>query len=120
MRIGLAFRKSQREGQCRSQTRVEAGLLSDRRETACARPIWCATSAILATAERFAFNKLMALYPHIRPRRAANAFAKAMGFDNFFCRGPYPMFYSGLMVKGGLNPYAARFLRRTAEGLPAA
>ena len=75
-----------------------------------------ATSAILATAERFAFNKLMALYPHIRPRRAANAFTKAMGFDNFFCRGPYPMFYSGLMVKGGLNPYAARFLRRTAEG----
>jgi len=68
------------------------------------------------SAERFVFNKLMALYPHIPDRNAANAYARAVGFDDFFCDGPYPMFYSGLMAKGIINPYCEKFLRRTPEG----
>jgi hypothetical protein len=66
--------------------------------------------------ERFVFNKLMALYPHIPGQGIADAYAHAVGFDDFFCDGPYPMFYSGLMVKGSINPYCEKFLRRTPEG----
>ncbi len=66
--------------------------------------------------ERYVFNKLMALYPHIPGRRAADAYARAVGFDDFFCDGPYPMFYSGLMAKGAINPHCEKFLRRTPEG----
>lgn len=72
--------------------------------------------AFAGLVERFAFNKLMAFYPLIRPRAAANAFARAVGFDDFFCEGPYPMFYSGLMAKGGINRYAARYLQKSPEG----
>lgn len=73
-------------------------------------------AGVSAAVERFVFNKLMALYPRIPSRKAANAFALRVGFDNFFCDGPYPMFYSGLMAKGGINRYAAAFLRKTPEG----
>lgn len=69
-----------------------------------------------AKLERFTFNKLMALYPHVRPQSLANSLSRRVGFDNFLCDGPYPMFYSGLMVKGGINPYAARYLEKTADG----
>lgn len=72
--------------------------------------------AASARVERFVFNKLMALYPFIRPQSLANSLSHLARFDDVFCDGPYPMFYSGLMVKGGENPYAASFLERTADG----
>lgn len=67
--------------------------------------------------ERAVFHKLMALYPLIPSRPLANRYARAVGFDDFFCDGPYPMFYSGIMAKGEINPYLAKFLRRRAPFL---
>lgn len=66
--------------------------------------------------ECFVFHKLMALYPWIPSRNLANAYARRVGFDDFFCDGPYPMFFSGVMAKGKVNTYCANFLRRSPEG----
>lgn len=71
---------------------------------------------LVSAAERWIYHKLMAVYPLIPHPGAANRYARAVGFDNFFCDGPYPMFYSGIMVKGGLNPYFLKFLGKTTEG----
>lgn len=60
--------------------------------------------------ERFAYHKLMAVYPLIPNRDLANRFARAVGFDDFLCDGPYPMFYSGVMAKGTVNAYFRRFV----------
>ncbi len=64
----------------------------------------------------FVYHKLMALYPLIPRKEWANAYAKFVGFDNFLYRGPYPMFYSGLMAKGTLNAYFVKFAERSAQG----
>ncbi len=62
--------------------------------------------------ERFFFHKMMALYPHL-PRRLGALYWRALGFDDFFYHGPYPMFFSGVMAKGGLNPPYVRFMQKT-------
>lgn len=67
--------------------------------------------------ERTVFHKLMALYPLIPSRSLANRYARAAGFDDFFCDGPYPMFYSGVMAKGRINPYLEKFLGRRDPSL---
>jgi hypothetical protein len=66
--------------------------------------------------ERFLYHKAMAIYPLIPHRALANAYARRVGFDDFFCDGPYPMFFSGIMAKGRMNPYCVKFLRRSAGG----
>lgn len=66
---------------------------------------------LAAALEQFVFRKLMALYPLIPHRGMANGFARLAGFDNVYCDGPYPMFFSGIMAKGHLNPFLVRFLR---------
>lgn len=66
--------------------------------------------------ERFLFHKAMAVYPLIPNRTLAGAYARGLGFDDFFCDGPYPMFFSGIMSKGGVNRYCVKFLRRSPEG----
>lgn len=75
------------------------------------------TAEILAPVERFVFHKLMALYPWIKNPRAARAFLRCVPFDDVFCNGPYPMFYSGIMAKGGMNRFFVRHLRRNHPDL---
>jgi hypothetical protein len=66
--------------------------------------------------ERWIFNRLMALCPRIPHRGLANAYFRAMGFDDVFCEGPYPMIFSGLLQKGLTNPYLIKRLSRGREG----
>lgn len=69
------------------------------------------------SAERFVFNKLMALCPRgDHPMR--KKFWDAAGFDNFFYDGPYPMFFSGLMAKGEINRWLVQWLVRHPESNP--
>ena len=68
------------------------------------------------SAEIFIFGKLRALVPLIPNSDLAVRYLKAIGIDNFYCDGPYPMFYSGLMAKGRLNSFLQKYLRRTASG----
>lgn len=72
---------------------------------------------IISAAERFIFHKLMALYPLIPSRRAGAAFLRQVPFDDVFCNGPYPMFYSGIMAKGQLNRFFVNFLHRKDPAL---
>ncbi len=66
--------------------------------------------------ENFIFNKLRALVPLIRSFRLAGRYAMAVGFDNVYCDGPYPMYFSGIMAKGRMNPFLEKHLRRSAGG----
>jgi hypothetical protein len=61
--------------------------------------------------ERFVFHKLMALHPLLPGKRIGQAFWRVVGFDDFFYRGPYPMFFSGVMAKGKLNPYFVNYIQ---------
>ncbi|MBE2205395.1 MAG: hypothetical protein IAE94_13770 [Chthoniobacterales bacterium] len=67
---------------------------------------------VWAALDRLVFHKLMALYPLIPARRVGRLFLRHVPFDDVFCNGPYPMFYSGIMAKGGLNKYFMNHLRR--------
>ncbi len=67
--------------------------------------------------DRFVFHKIMALYPLIPSRRVGRVFLRHVPFDDVFCNGPYPMFYSGIMAKGGVNRFFVNFLRRNNPGL---
>ena len=62
--------------------------------------------------ERFVFLKLMALYPLLPKGGIKDGYWRAIGFDNFFYHGPYPMFFSGVMAKGRLNPYFVKYLNK--------
>jgi hypothetical protein len=65
-----------------------------------------------AALERFVLHKLMALHPLLPSSSLRKKFWEAVGFDNFFYNGPYPMFFSGVMAKGGINPHFARHIRK--------
>lgn len=62
--------------------------------------------------ERFFYHKLMAFYPLISRTRIGAKVARKIPFDDVFCDGPYPMFFSGIMAKGKLNKHCVRFLAR--------
>ena len=62
--------------------------------------------------QRFTFHKLMALYPLISNPKFAKIYWESVQFDNVFCDGPYPMFFSGIMAKGGLNRFFVKFVRK--------
>ena len=68
--------------------------------------------------ERFVFHRLMALYPVARKLGEGPEFWDAVGFDDFFYPGPYPMFYSGVMSRGRLNPFLRRWLGRRVNPHP--
>jgi len=68
-------------------------------------------------AERFIFHKLMAASA-LLSGPALQRFWNIAGFDDFFYNGPYPMFFSGVMAKGRLNPYYVRFMKNHAAGRP--
>lgn len=61
-------------------------------------------------AERFLFHRLMALAPLARRLGFGPAYWDAIGFDDFFYEGPYPMFYAGVMSRGRLNPFLQRWI----------
>ena len=71
----------------------------------------------LSAIDRFVFHKIMALYPLIPSRRVGRRFLRHVPFDDVFCNGPYPMFYSGIMAKGGLNRFFVNYLRRNNPAL---
>jgi hypothetical protein len=83
---------------------IHAGALSPRRKGVIARAV--------SAGERFLYHRLMALYPLIPAGVPASMYWELMRFDDVFCDGPYPMFFSGIMAKGRLNPFFMRYLQR--------
>ncbi len=67
---------------------------------------------------RWFFHRAMALAPAARKLGFGMAYWDAFGFDDFFYRGPYPMFYSGVMSRGRLNPFFLKFLEPRAASSP--
>ena len=65
--------------------------------------------------ETHIFHLLMRLYPAFAKMGLGGWFWEQIGFDNFFFQGPYPMFFSGVMAKGGINHRAAAFFQQTGE-----
>ncbi len=63
-------------------------------------------------------HALMRLYPAFARLKLGYWFWNLIGFDNFHFVGPYPMFFSGIMAKGGINPHASAFLSRSKELAP--
>jgi len=66
--------------------------------------------------EIMVFRKLMALVPLLRNPGLAAAYMRCFRFDDVYCDGPYPMFFSGIMAKGKINPYFEAHLRRSDAG----
>ena len=62
--------------------------------------------------ERFFFHRLMALAPLAQRLGCGQQYWDAIGFDDFFYAGPFPMFYAGVMSRGRLNPYLRRWLQK--------
>ncbi len=69
-----------------------------------------------ASLEIMVFRKLMALAPLMRNPTLAAAYLRFLRFDDVYCDGPYPMFFSGIMAKGKINPYFEANLRRSDAG----
>ncbi len=70
---------------------------------------------LLHTAECTFFHRLMGVYPTMQKLGLGSAFWKAMGFENFFYQGPIPMFYSGIMVRGGTSSFFVSYVKKQAE-----
>jgi hypothetical protein len=66
----------------------------------------------VSAGERWFYHRLMNLFPPLHRIGLGMAFWDALGFDNYFYNGPFPMFYSGIMSRGRVNPYFVRYLRR--------
>jgi len=64
----------------------------------------------LAACERFFFHRLMSLAPAAAKAGFGKQFWEMAGFDNFFYNGPFPMFFSGVMAGGKINPFFVRYL----------
>jgi len=75
------------------------------------------TRMLLDWFERNAFHKLMAILPLIPDRKVARRVWDWARFDDVFCDGPYPLFFSGIMAKGGLNRFFVSFLNRKNPSL---
>jgi len=67
--------------------------------------------------ERWVFHRAMSLVPYAFKINCGTWLAKRIGFDNFFFNGPFPMFYSGVMANGRVNPFFLKYLksRRDAD-----
>lgn len=66
-------------------------------------------------AERWVFHRAMSVVPLAHKFGWGTRFAKAVGFDNFYYNGPFPMFYSGVMAGGRVNPLFLRYLERSGD-----
>jgi hypothetical protein len=49
-------------------------------------------------------------------RRLSPLLTRALALESVFYDGPYPMHYSGFLVKGVVNPHLRRYLERRGEG----
>lgn len=67
------------------------------------------------SAERWVFHRAMSLVPLADRVGCGTRLAKAIGFDNFYYNGPFPMFYSGVMAGGRVNPFFLRYLERRRD-----
>jgi len=63
-------------------------------------------------AERQFYHRAMSLFPLLNKVGLGMTFWDALGFDNFFYNGPFPMFYSGVMARGRVNPAFLRHLEQ--------
>jgi hypothetical protein len=70
---------------------------------------------IVSTLERWFYHRMMSLVPLARKLGCGDRFFKAVGFDNFFYNGPFPMFYSGVMAGGRVNEHFVRYLENRNE-----
>lgn len=69
-----------------------------------------------AAAERFFYHRMMSLFPPLQRIGLGMKFWDTLGFDNYFYNGPFPMFYSGIMSRGRVNPFFLRFIRKHRAG----
>jgi len=67
------------------------------------------------SAERWFFHRAMSLVPLAQKFGWGTRLAKAIGFDDFYYNGPFPMFYSGVMAGGRVNPFFLRYLERRRD-----
>jgi hypothetical protein len=65
--------------------------------------------------ERWVFHRAMWMVPLAYRIGRGTQLAKAIGFDNFFYQGPFPMFFSGVMAAGRVNPFFLRYLRKRED-----
>jgi hypothetical protein len=75
----------------------------------------CGASAAgraMSGVERFVFHKAMNVFPVLNKVGLGMVFWDMLGFDDFFYRGPYPMFYSGVMSRGRVNPFFLRYVKK--------
>lgn len=74
-----------------------------------------AVQSLCNAVERWIYHRAMALVPLASKVNWGTRLAKAVGFDNFFYNGPFPMFYSGVMAGGKVNPFFLRYLQRRQD-----
>lgn len=78
-------------------------------ELALKKPVF--PEGLFADLERWIFHRAMSLVPLAGKMGAGNWLSKTIGFDNFFYNGPFPMFYSGVMAGGRVNPFFLNHLK---------
>ena len=66
--------------------------------------------------DRAFYHKLMAVVP-LLPRQWVTPYVRTVPFDDVYCEGPYPLFFSGIMAKGAVNLYFKKFLIRSNPSL---
>lgn len=72
-------------------------------------------SRLVQACERWSFHRLMSIVPWTHKLGFGSWFFKRAGFDNFFYNGPFPMFYSGVMARGKINPFFVQYLKRRKD-----
>jgi len=63
-------------------------------------------------AERWFYHRAMSLYQPLARVGLGKLFWETMGYENVFFDGPYPMFYAGVMSRGGVNRHLVRYLQK--------
>ena len=96
-------------------SKMKAGCYQISAEALLRRP-W--QKALRSRFERFFFHRLMALSPLAYRLGFGPMYWDAVGFDDFFYEGPYPMFYAGVMSRGRLNPFFRRWVQKQRNPHP--
>ncbi len=61
--------------------------------------------------ERWVYHRAMSVIPYAYKMGFGSWLSRIIGFDNFYYIGPFPMFYSGVMAGGKVNPFFLRYLK---------
>ncbi len=75
-----------------------------------------AIGRMTAASERFFYHRMMNLFAPLNRIGLGMKFWDHLGFDDFFFNGPLPMFYSGIMSRGRVNPFFLRYLQTERSG----